>query len=89
MEQRADAKTVDYALLATPTTTSKGFKVVATFTLLMRPLRVTDCKLVISPKGNFVVWFLSPGIKVAEWAKHEIAETARQGYVDAQMRIAV
>ena len=84
-----DAKIVDVAVLATPISRGNGFKVVAYFTLLLRPMRIEDCKLVIKPKGNFVLWTPDEAIKIAGWAKDELAETARLAFVDAQKRIAV
>jgi len=84
-----DAKIVDVAILATPIQRGNGFKVVAYFTLLCRPMRIEDCKLVITPKGTFTLWTPDEAIKVMGWAKAELSETARLAYVDAQMRVAV
>ena len=84
-----DAKIVDMAVLATPITRGKGFKIVAHFTLLCRPMRIEECKLVVTPKGTFALWTPDEAIKIMGWAKPELAETARQAYVDAQKRIAV
>lgn len=84
-----DAKIVDVAILATPMMRGNGFRIVATFTLLLRPMRIEDCKLAITPKGKFVLWTPDEAIKIAGWAKDELAETARQAFVDAQKRIAV
>jgi hypothetical protein len=86
---KADAKVVDVAILGTPLTKRNGFKIVATFTLLLRPMRIENCSLVLAPNGRLVVWTPDPSIKVAVWAKEEIAETARQAFVEAQMRVAV
>jgi hypothetical protein len=85
---KADAKTVDFAILGTPQTKRNGFKIVATFTLLLRPMRIANCSLVVAPNGRFAVWTPAPSIKIAQWAKAEIAEAARQGYVEAQKRVA-
>jgi hypothetical protein len=84
-----DAKVVDVAILATPIKRGNGFKVVAYFTLLCRPMRIEDCKLAITPKGKFVLWTPDEAIKIAGWAKDDLAETARLAFVDAQKRIAV
>lgn len=84
-----DVKIVDVAILATPSRRGNGFKVVAYFTLLLRPMRIEDCKLVITPKGKFAVWTPDEAIKIAKWAKDELAETARLAYVEAQKLIAV
>jgi len=87
--QKANAKVVDMAILATPIQRGNGFKVVAYFTLLLRPMRIEDCKLAITPKGTFALWTPDEAIKIAGWAKDELAETARQAFVDAQKQIAV
>jgi hypothetical protein len=84
-----DAKIVDVAILATPISRGNGFKVVAYFTLLLRPMRIEDCKLAITPGGKFVLWTPDEAIKIAGWAKDELAETARQAFVHAQKRVAV
>jgi hypothetical protein len=83
------AKIVDVAILATPIKRGNGFKIVAYFTLLLRPMRIEDCKLAITPKGTFVLWTPDEAIKIAGWAKDELAETARQAFVDAQKRMVV
>ena len=54
-----DAKIVDLAILATPIKRGNGFKMVAYFTLLLRPMRIEDRKLAITPKGKFVLWTVS------------------------------
>tara|TARA_R100001369_G_scaffold86440_1_gene120951 strand:- start:274 stop:537 length:264 start_codon:yes stop_codon:yes gene_type:complete len=82
-----DAKVVDVAILATPIKRGNGFKVVAYFTLLLRPMRIEDCKLAITPKGKFVLWTPDEAIKIAGWARDELAGTARLAYVEAQKRI--
>jgi hypothetical protein len=84
-----DAKIVDVAILATPISRGNGFKVVAYFTLLLRPMRIEDCKLVVTPGGKFVLWTPDETIKIAGWAKDELAETARQAFADAQKRVAI
>lgn len=84
-----DAKIVDLAILATPIKRGNGFKMVAYFTLLLLPMRIEDCKLAITPKGKFVLWTPDEAIKIAGWAKDELAETARLAYVEAQKRVAV
>ncbi|SFQ63119.1 hypothetical protein SAMN05421853_11484 [Roseivivax halotolerans] len=86
---KADAKVVDFAILGTPQTKRNGFKVLGHFTLLLRPMRIEGCSLVVAPNGRFVVWTPDPNIKVAQWAKAEIAETARLAYVETQKRVAV
>lgn len=84
-----DAKIVDVAILATPIQRGNGFKVVAYFTLLLRPMRIEECKLVITPGGKFVLWTPDEAIKVMGWAKGELAETARLAFVEAQRRVVV
>jgi len=84
-----NAKVVDVAILATPIKRGNGFKVVAFFTLLLRPMRIEDCKLAITPKGTFALWTPDEAIKIAGWAKDELAETARLAFVEAQRRVAV
>jgi hypothetical protein len=85
----ADAKVVDFAILGTPQTKRTGFKVLGHFTLLLRPMRIEGCSLVVAPTGRFFVWTANPNIKIAQWAKAEIAETARLAYLEAQKRVAV
>ena len=89
MDQKVDVKIVDMALLATPVSRGNGFKIVAYFTLLCRPLRIEDCKLVITPNGTFGIWTPDEAIRVMGWAKHDLAEVARKAFVEAQMRMAV
>lgn len=89
MSEEVDAKVVDLAIFATPSTTPSGVKIVATFTLLARPMRINDCKLAIATSGKFMAWTPDRSIRIASWARDEIAETARQAYVDAQKRMAV
>jgi hypothetical protein len=84
-----DAKIVYVSIFATPVKRGNGFKVVAYFTLLLRPMRIEDCKLAITPGGKFVLWTPDEAIKIAGWAKDELAETARQAFVDVQNRVAV
>lgn len=84
-----DAKIVDMAILGTPITRSKGFKILAYFTLLCRPMRIEDCKLVLSPGGKYLIWTPDEAIKIMGWARQELAETARQALVEAQKRVAV
>lgn len=84
-----DAKIVDVAVLATPIARRNGFKIVAYFTLLCRPMRIEECRLAITPGGKFVLWTPDEAIKIMGWAKDELAETARLAYVEAQRRIAV
>jgi hypothetical protein len=52
-------------------------------------MRIEDCKLAIAPGGKFVLWTPDEAIKIAGWAKNELAETARQAFVDAQKRVTV
>lgn len=88
-EQKADVHVVDFTILAPPRTTPHGFKIVATFTLLARPMRIKNCSIVIAPNGRQLVWTPHESIKIAGWARDEIAETARQGFIEAQKRVAV
>lgn len=87
--QSADAKIVDMAILGKPIKRGNGFKIVAYFTLLCRPMRIEDCKLVITPKGTFVLWTPNEAIRIMGWAKDQLAETARQAFVETQKKIAV
>tara|TARA_R110000851_G_scaffold159249_1_gene302502 strand:+ start:132 stop:401 length:270 start_codon:yes stop_codon:yes gene_type:complete len=89
MTYEVDAKIVDMAILATPETNQSGFKVVAHFTLLCRPLRIEGCKLAISPRGRFLLWTPDKTVRLMSWAKNDLAETARAAFVDAQKRISV
>lgn len=84
-----DAKIVDVAILATPIKRGNGFKVVACFTLLCRPMRIEGCKLAVTPGGKFMLWTPDEAIKIMGWARAELAETARLAYVEAQKRVAV
>jgi len=52
-------------------------------------MRIAGCSLVMAPSGRFLVWTPDPSIKIALWAKAEIAETARLAYVETQKRVAV
>ncbi|MGR3477403.1 hypothetical protein [Sulfitobacter sp.] len=89
MTYEVDAKIVDMAILAIPETNQNGFKIVAQFTLLCRPLRIEGCKLAISPRGRFLLWTPDKAIRLMSWAKDDLAETARLAYVAGQQRIAV
>jgi len=40
-------------------------------------------------RGKFVLWTPDEAIKIAGWAKEDLAETARQAFVHAQKRVAV
>jgi hypothetical protein len=89
MTYEVDAKIVDMAILATPQANRNGFKVVAHFTLLCRPLRIEGCKLAINSNGKFLLWTPDKAVRLMSWAKNDLAETARAAFVDAQKRIAV
>jgi hypothetical protein len=84
-----DAKVVDVAILATPIKRANRFKVVAYSTLLLRPMRIEDCKLAITPGGKFVLWTPDEAIKIAGWAKEELAETARLAYCEGVNPLAI
>ena len=85
----ADVKVVDFAILSVAQTTRKGAKVVGTFPLLARPLRIQGCRLVLAPGGSrFVVWLPSGDIRIAQRHQEEVAETARHAFIEAQKRVA-
>jgi len=83
MTEQTGAKIVDMSILATPQSKRNGFKVLGSFTLLVRPLRVEGCRLVRAPDDRFLIWTPVPEVKIAKQAWDEIAETARQEYVAA------
>lgn len=78
-------KIVDMAIMPRPTVTRSGFQVLATFTLLAEPLRIVDCKLAISPKGNPLIWTPHVGVKPMGWARDALGDLAFAEFQVARM----
>lgn len=83
-----DPKIVDMFIASNPRVASNGFKALATFTLLIRPIRVIGCSLVVTPKGTYTIWTPSRELKIAKAAIPEIVTVALSEFKAANQRLA-
>ncbi|MEY8841067.1 hypothetical protein AB9K41_18725 [Cribrihabitans sp. XS_ASV171] len=83
-----DVKCVDWTFKAWPEKTRSGFEIHAGFKLLCFPLRIEDCKLVKTPKGNWTVWTPDERLKINRQALHDLAAFVAEEYDKARAAIA-
>ena len=80
-------KIVDVSLHSPPQVTPKGFRVLAGFTLLRRPLRIRDCSLVRAPTGTLHIWTPDPAVRISRAGNPELVEAVQEAVEAAKARL--